>query len=37
MIAAVGFTFWGLFAVFGLVVAGYIAWMGYVERKDKKD
>lgn len=37
MIAAAGFTFWGLFLVFGFVVAGYILWMRHVERKDKKD
>ncbi len=27
-----GFIFWGLFAVFGLLVLGYIVWMWWVER-----
>ena len=27
-----GFVFWGLFLVCGLIVAGYIAWMWWVER-----
>ena len=29
-----GFIFWGLFVVFGLIVAGYVAWMLWVERND---
>ncbi len=37
MILAVGFVFWGLFAVFGGIVVGYIAWMRHVERKEKED
>ncbi len=32
MIAA-GFVFWGLFVVFGIMVAGYVAWMYWVERE----
>ena len=28
----VGFVFWGLFAVFGAIVAAYVAWMFWVER-----
>lgn len=35
MIVAAGFAFWGLFAVFGGIAAGYIIWMKYVERKEK--
>lgn len=27
-----GFVFWGLFAVFGLIVAAYVAWLLWVER-----
>ena len=27
-----GFVFWGLFLVFALIVAGYVAWMWWVER-----
>ena len=27
-----GFTFWGLFFVFGLIVLGYWCWMWYVEK-----
>jgi len=30
--AGAGFVFWGLFAVSGVVVAAYIAWMWWVER-----
>lgn len=30
-----GFTFWGLFVVCGAIVAGYVAWMRWVERKDR--
>lgn len=29
-----GFVFWGLFAVFGAIVVGYVAWMAWVERND---
>lgn len=28
-----GFVFWGLFAVFAAVVALYLAWMLWVERR----
>jgi hypothetical protein len=28
----VGFVFWGLFAVFGVFIAAYVAWMVWVER-----
>lgn len=35
MIIAVGFAFWGLFAVFGTIAIGYVIWMKYVERKEK--
>ena len=28
-----GFTFWGLFVVFGAIVAAYVAWMLWIERK----
>ena len=27
-----GFIFWGLFGVFGLILALYLAWMWWVER-----
>ena len=27
-----GFVFWGLFVVFGLIVAAYVVWMYWVER-----
>ena len=27
-----GFIFWGLFLVFGLIVAGYLVWMYSAER-----
>lgn len=27
-----GFVFWGLFVVFGAIVAAYVAWMKWVER-----
>lgn len=30
----VGFVFWGLFVVFGLIVVGYVYWMITTERKD---
>ncbi len=30
-----GFIFWGLFAVFGLIVVAYVAWMLWVERRDR--
>ena len=29
----VGFVFWGLFAVFGALVAAYVFWMLWVERE----
>ncbi|HVS64566.1 MAG TPA: hypothetical protein VMT85_13810 [Thermoanaerobaculia bacterium] len=29
-----GFIFWGLFVVFGLVVAGYVAWMLWHESRE---
>ena len=29
-----GFIFWGLFLVFGLLVAAYVAWMLWVERDE---
>lgn len=28
-----GFTFWGLFLTFGVIVVAYIAWMRWVERE----
>lgn len=28
-----GFVFWGLFMVFGVLVAAYILWMYWVERE----
>ena len=28
----VGFVFWGLFAVFGVIIAAYVVWMYWVER-----
>jgi len=28
-----GFVFWGLFLVCGAIVAGYVAWMFWAERK----
>ena len=31
----VGFVFWGLFAVFGAIVAGYVWWMVLTERRDR--
>ena len=27
-----GFVFWGLFAAFAVIVAGYLVWMWWVER-----
>ena len=27
-----GFAFWGLFVVFGAIVAAYILWMRWIER-----
>jgi hypothetical protein len=27
-----GFVFWGLFVTFGAIVAGYIAWLLWIER-----
>jgi phage shock protein PspC (stress-responsive transcriptional regulator) len=29
-----GFVFWGLFAVFGVVVVAYVAWMVVIERRE---
>jgi cbb3-type cytochrome oxidase subunit 3 len=29
-----GFAFWGLFAVFGLIVVGYVTWMWWLERQE---
>jgi len=29
------FIFWGLFAVLGAIVIGYVVWMYWVERKNK--
>lgn len=31
-----GFIFWGLFLVFGLIVAGYLLWM-YMAERDERD
>lgn len=31
---AAGFTFWGLFVVFGAIVIGYIFWMRQANKKD---
>ena len=28
-----GFVFWGLFAVFGVLVLGYVVWMFWTERR----
>ncbi len=33
----VGFSFWGLFLVFGVIVVGYVIWMKFKERKEDKD
>ena len=30
--SGVGFVFWGLFVVFGIIVAAYVVWMHWVER-----
>ena len=30
-----GFIFWGLFLVFGILVAAYATWMWWVERKER--
>lgn len=30
-----GFVFWGLFIVFGLLIAGYILWMYRADRKEE--
>lgn len=30
-----GFIFWGLFGVFGLIVALYVLWMWWVEKNDE--
>ena len=35
MIGAAGFIFWGLFAVFGVIVALYIVWMGRADRRHR--
>ena len=32
-----GFIFWGLFAVFGLVVIAYVAWMWWTERRAESE
>ena len=29
-----GFTFWGLFVVCGLILAGYVVWMLLTERDE---
>ena len=29
-----GFIFWGLFLVFGFLVAAYVLWMLWVERRE---
>jgi phage shock protein PspC (stress-responsive transcriptional regulator) len=29
-----GFVFWGLFAVFGVLVVAYVLWMWWVERSE---
>lgn len=34
MIREVGFIFWGLFVVFGAVIALYVVWMYLVERRE---
>jgi hypothetical protein len=34
MIFEVGFIFWGLFLVFGLIVIGYVVWMIRAENGD---
>jgi hypothetical protein len=31
-----GFIFWGLFLVFGMIVAGYLLWM-YLAERDEDD
>lgn len=31
------FIFWGLFLVLGFIVIGYVLWMYWVERKEKKE
>lgn len=31
-VAEAGFVFWGVFAALGLVLAGYVVWMRWVER-----
>ncbi len=30
-----GFIFWGLFLVFGALVAGYAVWMVWMERRER--
>lgn len=37
MIFEVGFIFWGLFLVFGLIVIGYVVWMIRVENGDGEE
>ncbi len=31
-----GFTFWGLFVVCAAIVVGYVVWMRWVERDDRR-
>ena len=30
-----GFIFWGLFVAFALIVAAYVAWMLWTERRER--
>lgn len=30
-----GFIFWGLFVAFGLIVAAYVVWMIWLERRER--
>lgn len=30
-----GFIFWGLFLVFGVILAAYVAWMVWAERRER--
>ena len=30
--SSVGFVFWGLFAVFGVIIGAYVVWIYWVER-----
>lgn len=34
MILEVGFIFWGLFLVFGAIVASYTIWMLWADRRE---